>query len=295
MQNNASRYVPILSGLIISLSLSVLLINSYFFKFPGNNYFPEDTPLLALILFINYLGLIVFFGTNTRASNSGKELLYFFGVMCLIALATNAVQLTPFPPIDVYIVRFESKLNINMVRILEWTNTYPWFKYLLNVIYSSIHYQMSIIPLLIIATGRFYLLRDYYFLLLVTAIIGFAFYYFFPTTAPASIISSSLFSPEQIATGYKFNQIHSYINPTTNEGGLIALPSFHTVWALFCVYLLKEWIIPCIILLVINVLLITSCVLLGWHYPIDILGGFILAAGGYYLLSLTKSRPAKSQ
>jgi membrane-associated phospholipid phosphatase len=214
--------------------------------------------------------------------------------MCLIALATNAVQLTPFSPIDMYIVRFESKLNINMVRILEWTNTYPGFKDLLNVIYNSIHYQMSIIPLVIIVSGRFYLLREYYFLLLVTAIIGFAFYYFFPTTAPASIISSSLFSPEQTATGYKFNQIHNHINPTTKEGGLIALPSFHTIWAIFCVYLLKEWMIPCIILLVINVLLITSCVLLGWHYPIDILGGLILAAGGYYLLSLTKSKTAIS-
>ncbi|RUR17759.1 phosphatase PAP2 family protein [Legionella sp. km535] len=290
MQNNINRSIPLLVCLIIGLSFCVLLINHFLFKFPGNNFFPEGTPVLALILCINYLGLFVYFGAHSKASRSGKELLYFFFVMCLIALATNAVQLTPFSPIDIYIVQFESKLNINMVSILEWTNNYQWFKLMLTIIYSSIHYQMSIIPLLIIASGKFYLLRDYYFLLLVTVIIGFTFYYFFPTTAPASILSSSLFLPEQIATGYKFNQIHNHINPTTNEGGLIALPSFHTVWAIFCVYLLKEWMLPCAILLIINVLLIISCVLLGWHYPIDIFGGLILAAAGFYLLKLARDR-----
>lgn len=294
MRINKNLYLPLLSSLILSLSFCALLINYYGYNFPGNNYFPENTHLLALIILIIYLGLVLTFGKKSRESNSGKELLYFFAVMSLIAFATNAVQLTPFHPIDVHIVKLESKLNINMIGIVTWTNKYPLFKKILELIYDSLPYQMSIIPLLIIASGRFYLLREYYFLLLVSTLIGFLFYYFFPTTAPASMFSSPLFSSEQIATGFKFNQIHNHINPTTIEGGLIALPSFHTVWAILCVYLLKEWMIPFVILLTINIFLIGSCVLLGWHYPIDLLGGLLLAGFSYYLLIVAQSKSSNS-
>ncbi len=37
---------------------------------------------------------------------------------------------------------------------------------LMNIIYGSLIYQMSVLPLIIIALGRFSLMREYYFLLL---------------------------------------------------------------------------------------------------------------------------------
>ncbi|HBD9376085.1 TPA: phosphatase PAP2 family protein, partial [Legionella pneumophila] len=246
------------------------------------------TPVIACIILLNYIGMILVFGKNNRVTRSGLELINFFVVMSIIALATNAVQLTPFPPIDKQIIKLEAQLGINMVSILEWTNKYQFFKYLLAIIYDTLPYQMSILPLCVIVSGRFYILKDYYFLLLSTTLLGFTFYYFFPTTAPASEIQNSLFAPEQIATGLKFYQIHHYIQPTTIEGGLIALPSFHTIWAILCVYLIKDWFIPCLLLSIINVLLILSCVLLGWHYPVDILTAIILVGLSYYLLTLVK-------
>ncbi|HAU1272853.1 TPA: phosphatase PAP2 family protein, partial [Legionella pneumophila] len=255
---------------------------------PGNNYFPPNTPVIACIILLNYIGMILVFGKNNRVTRSGLELINFFVVMSIIALATNAVQLTPFSPIDKQIIKLEAQWGINMVSILEWTNKYQYFKYLLAIIYDTLPYQMSILPLCVIVSGRFYILKDYYFLLLFTTLLGFTFYYFFPTTAPASEIQNSLFTPEQIATGLKFHQIHHYIQPTTIEGGLIALPSFHTIWAILCIYLIKDWFIPCLLLSIINVLLILSCVLLGWHYPIDILAAIILVGLSYYLLTVIK-------
>lgn len=265
-----------LSGVILFLSIIAFAINQLIYQFPRNNFFPEDVALLTSTILIVNLGLVLLFGTGSRATRSGFELFYFFGIMVIITLATNAIQLTPFPTIDKQLLSLEEYFHINFPAILTWTNNHPIFKDLLGIIYDSLPYQMSILPLLIIATGRFYLLREYYFLLLFTTLIGFVFYYFFPTTAPASVINSPLFSSYQMATGLKFYQIHHYIVPTTNEGGLIALPSFHTIWALLCVYLLKEWVLPCILLLIINILLIASCVLLGWHYVIDVIAAVIL-------------------
>ncbi|CZG39892.1 TPA: phosphatase PAP2 family protein [Legionella pneumophila] len=288
MQVIPFRYFILLAGTIVSLSLVVLVINHFIYQFPGNNYFPPNTPVMACIILLNYIGLILFFGKKNRVTCSGLELINFFIVMSIIALATNAVQLTPYPPIDKQIIKLEAQLGINMISILEWTNKYQHFKYLLAIIYDTLPYQMSILPLCVIVSGRFYILKDYYFLLLCTTLMGFSYYYFFPTTAPASELQSSLFAPEQIATGFKFHQIHNHIHPTTIEGGLIALPSFHTIWAILCVYLIKDWFIPCLLLSIINVLLILSCVLLGWHYPIDILAAIILVGLSYYLLTVIK-------
>ncbi len=290
MRTQALYSLPFLSGLILFLSIIAFLVNHFIYQFPGNNFFPEDMPLLTSIILLINLGLILLFGKKSRASYAGLELFYFFVVMSIVALATNAVQLTPFPTIDKGIISFEEFFGIHMSSIMTWTNEHSNFKILLGIIYDSLPYQMSILPLIIIAAGRFYLIKEYYFLLLFTTLLGFSFYYFFPTTAPASMINSPFFSPAQIATGLKFNQIHHHITPTTNEGGLIALPSFHTIWALLGVYLLKEWTVPCVLLLIINCFLIASCVLLGWHYVIDIIAAIILVAISYYFLTFYKAR-----
>ncbi len=284
MRRILSPSIVLLSGLILALSFVVFLVNSLFYHFPGNNYFPENVLLFVLFIILLNLGLRLCFLKNSTPCLIGKEFFYFLGVMSLIALATNAVQLTPFPPIDAQIIALEAKSYIHMNAILIWTNTHPQFKSLLTIIYDSLPYQMSILPLLVIMTCRIHLLREYYFFLLCTTLIGFGFYYFFPTTAPASVIISPFFSIDQIATGLKFQQLHHYLNPTTNAGGLIALPSFHVIWAVLCVNLLKEWTIPCMALAIINMLLIISCVLLGWHYVSDVIGGGIVLLISYYIL-----------
>ncbi|KTD63432.1 hypothetical protein Lsan_1305 [Legionella santicrucis] len=285
----SSRPINILAGLMLFLSSIAFLINHYFFKYKGNNYFPEGIPFLATVLFLFNFGLMLYFKKGSKFRQIGRELLYLFGVMSLIALATNAVQLTPFPPIDPSIVDVENYLHFPMESVVAWTNNHPKFKYLLGVTYDSLTYQMSILPLFVIFTCHFHLVREYYFYLLCTTLIGFSFYYFFPTTAPASILNSSLFSISQIATGLKFEQIHHYIIPTTNDGGLIALPSFHAIWAILCVNLVRDWKILWIVLSVINLFLIASCVLLGWHYITDIIGSFIVLWISYYFFNQCKT------
>jgi hypothetical protein len=235
------------------------------------------------------LGLIVFFGKDSEANQYGLELLHLYGIMSLIAIASNAIQLTPFAPIDTQIMNFESHFHINIPSILEWTHTHSLVKKILSAAYDSLPYQMSILPLCVIMSGRFHLLREYYFLMLLTTLLGYTFYYFFPTTAPASVISSALFGPEQLATGLKFTQIHSHILPTTNQGGLIALPSFHVIWALLCIYLVKDWYYIRTGFVIINSALILSCILLGWHYPTDVIAGLFIVGFSYCCLNYCKN------
>ncbi len=282
--DSRSRYILYAASILLITSITGFCINWIQFHYPGNDYFPPNTPYIALCLILIHLGLRLYFSKFSMVVIQSQELIYFFLVMCLIALATNAAQYTPFSVIDPYIISLEQTYHIDMKAILLMTHNKPYLSLILQKIYDTLPYQMIYIPLALIVTKRFDYIREYYFLILVTAIIGFTCYYFFPTMAPASLIVSPYFSESQLATGLKFMQIHHHIPPTTLEGGLIALPSFHVIWAWLCQYSLKSWPIVFYLMLPINCLLILSCVLLGWHYLIDILGGVttILIAHGLY-------------
>lgn len=286
MHITRSRCTLYAAALLMVLSLLAMGVNFFYYRYPGNNYFPPHTPVIFLTLLLVYSGLSLQFGNSTRLTRllkKLKEVIFYLLVILILTFASNAVQYTPFPPIDEYIVFLETSMGINLVEWMAWTSAHPAFKAMLNFLYYNLLDQMIVFPLIIIAAGRYHLIREYYFFLLTSAIIGLTFYYFFPTTAPASVLESPYFNQFQQATGLKFWEIHHHIKPSTLEGGLIALPSFHVIWAWFCLYMLREWRILFYIFAPINFFLSLSCVLLGWHYPIDLLGSVIVILITHFL------------
>lgn len=267
----------LVSALIVSLiSLAAFAVNHYFFQFPGNDYFPAWAWIPGIYLFCAWLLIGMALDFDHYFVQVVQNIALLYCTFALIAILTTAIQYTPFYPIDGLLIVWEQKLGINMAGIVQWTAQHPGFKFLLISSYDSIALQMSILPFALCFFGFTDKLREYYCLMLISAIIGFLFYYFFPTTAPASQIISPHFSAEQLDTGLKFRQIHSHIQPTTLEGGMIALPSFHVIWAWLCVYLARVWRPLLFLFVPLNILLALSCVLLGWHYPVDLFGSFIV-------------------
>ncbi|WED44417.1 phosphatase PAP2 family protein [Legionella cardiaca] len=285
MQRNTQTCSLFAALVLCLLALIALYINTSVFKYPGNNYFPPDVFLIAVLLFLALIGSYLQFGRGSIAVKITKELIYYFLVMSVIALATNAIQYTPFAPIDNQLIELENSLHINVNSIVAWTVSHSWLTTLLVHIYDSLPYQMSILPVVTIFMRKFFYMREYYCLLLISALIGFALYYFYPTVAPASVINSPLFTPEQYATGIKFKEIHQHLPPSTMEGGMIAFPSFHAIWAWLCLYLVRWSRLLFYLFLPINLLLIASCVLLGWHYPLDLVGSGLVLLLTYSLCS----------
>ncbi|MCA0403664.1 MAG: phosphatase PAP2 family protein [Proteobacteria bacterium] len=281
--NKQNKLIFISSFLLIFLSLIALFINSFFIKFSGNNYFPPGFWGIGLILTLILSGLFLIFEKNSYYYQTGQEFFYFFIVYSIIALATNAVQFTPFRPVDLSLIKIDSYLGIHLASLMSKTANYPRFKTILEFSYLSLAYQMAYLPILFIVLQKIAHLREYYCLLFLTAILGFSLYYFFPTMGPASFIKSNLFTEEQFATGLKFTEIHSFHIPSTSEGGLIALPSFHAIWAFLCILLTRSIPILFYISLILNSLLISSCVLLGWHYFIDIVAAAIILSLAYFI------------
>ena len=274
-QSTAFFFPAILFAL---LSLIAIAVNYYIQQYPGNNYLQVNFVLLGSDLLLIYVGAVFLQGRDGVLARIIKEVTYFLMVLALGCLATTAVQFTPFPTIDQHILAVESFFYVDTHALMIWASTKPLLKTVLEIAYVSLTYQMICIPLVIILAGRIDLIREHYFLILISALIGFVFYYFFPTTAPASVINSIFFNESQRATYLKFFQIHHYIQPTTMDGGMIALPSFHVIWAWLCLRLVREWKVAFGLLLLINVTMVASCVLLGWHYCLDVLGSVVVIA-----------------
>ncbi|MBA2710275.1 MAG: phosphatase PAP2 family protein [Tatlockia sp.] len=294
-----SRYFNLLiSVLICLLSVIALIVNYFGFQFSGNDYFPPGSCVIAAILIITWLGTYLLFDINHACFKIMREMVYFFLLFALIAFATNAVQLTPFEPIDIFLIKLDRSFGIESEAIIAWLSNKNWLKSVLGLSYDSLPMQMAYLPLILIVARKFNYLREFYSLLLITTLFGFVFYYFWPTLGPASAIGSPYFTTYQYATGIKFTEIHNHIQPTTAEGGMIAMPSFHTIWALLCLRLSRCFSIIFFLLLPLNLLLILSCVLLGWHYFIDLIGSMVVlvAAYGVYRffvapLTLIKPKP----
>jgi len=265
------------------LSSLALTINVSFYRYPGNNYFPPNTPEISCLLILIYIGACLHSGKSSRLAYTIREIIIFFLIMCVLAIATNAAQYTPFNPIDSHILAWQTHIPFTTEDLLIWNHAHPFIKMCMEVIYDSLTYQMTYLPLFVIMMGHFKRIKEYYFLLLVTGIIGYSIYYFFPTTAPASVIDSAYFNDMQRATGLKFSQIHQYIPPTTLEGGLIAFPSLHVIWAYLCVILVRDWPVLYRILFIINLILAASCVILGWHYVLDVAGSVLVILIGQAL------------
>lgn len=257
-------------------------LNAMLFHYPGNYYYPKEAPFVLGALCLIYFGICIQCGKQSGAAKKIREVLYLFLSMALIIIGCMAIQYTPFPPIDASIVQSSEWMNIDLAKIIHWSKTHPRLYDSLEVFYESIVFQMVYLPLILIIFGYFKRLHEYYFLLLTTAFIGYVFYYFFPTTAPASMIESPYFTEAQRATGLKFNQIHAYIQPSTLEGGMVAFPSFHVIWAWLCAFLVRDWRLAFGLILILNTVVTFSCVLLGWHYIPDIFASIAVLSIAHY-------------
>ena len=259
---------------ILLASILIRGINSHYFHFTGNDYIYAHS-FFSVILYclINIMGCYLLEEFN-RFTSIFVDILLIIITYLIVAFATNAIQLTPFLPIDDYILKFEF---LKLENTVDFFNHHHFTRDILIFLYNSLGTMMYILPLSLALIRRRQEIHNFCRYILVGVLIGFTFYFFFPSCGPASIFSSHLFMQEQHANHIKFWEIHQGIQPTTINGGLIALPSFHVIWAWACCRVAKTvhafMYYP---LLIWFILVSLSCFVLGWHYSIDILTSLII-------------------
>lgn len=203
--------------------------------------------------------------------------LYFFIVLVTASL-TDMVQLTPFHPIDFTLVKIDQALGFSQTAWLNWTYAHPFIGNLVNTCYGLMSIQLIVVPLVLALMMQKRAIRVLFISLLISFVIGTTIYYFLPTMAPASMFYDPHFALQQHDTFIKFYEIHHYLTVTTSEGGLIAFPSFHVVWAVLLAYAFRHKKYLFGPMIVFNAIIILSTIMLGWHYLTDVISGVALAA-----------------
>ena len=266
-----------LNGAAFAVAFALIAINAVFFRYTGIAYFSwVFWPLVALLFPVAAVGL--------RLREPYPDLSFLFVAMALYGAAMVAeavfatgIQYTPFPPIDAALGRWDAALGFNVTALLPWTYAHPRLARFLWRCYDSLQYQLLLVPVLACCLRDRRRMKRFMHAFIYSFFLGDLFYYFFPSSGPATIYQSPYFDPVQRLTHVKFYNVHHFLAVTTRAGGLIAFPSFHVVWGVLLTFLARGRRWTCYPVLVLNVLMIASTLLLGWHFLVDVISGVALA------------------
>lgn len=259
------------SALFVLATVSIGL-NHYYWQYSSVNYITDGMgDVFAFLLFCT-AGAYFAKGRESALTQCLLYVLIYHCMTALVMYSTNGVQLTPFKPIDVSLLRVDRYLHYDTCAILDFIAKHLWIRTLLVKAYNFIDAELFFLPVYLLYMRQFYTVKQFFYLLLSTAFIGYMVYFFFPTMAPASVLKDAYFLGEEYNTGLKFYMIHHHMPANSIAGGLISMPSFHIIWTLICQY--AAWPLRWLwyILLPLNILVILAALFLGWHYLVDFFG-----------------------
>ncbi len=235
------RWLTGLLLLALALAFLPLGVNAAFFHYTFISYFPREfAPLLCVALQFAYFDRCHAFVSPRTSFLLRNGALYGLAMIALAAFVTG-IQVTPFPPIDRDLLRWDRALGFDTAAALRWIAARPGLRGFLNACYASTDAQLALAPLIAGFAFDSRRMRVYLYAIVYSFLAGGLFYYFFPSSGPATVVPSPDFLWIQRATAMKFGQVHRFQPVTTMQGGMIAFPSFHVAWSLQLAYAALPW------------------------------------------------------
>lgn len=281
------RWLSCLLLLSFALALLFFLINIAAFHYTGISYFPrESTPLICLALQFAYFDRI-YSHVSPRTGFIIRSAAFYGLANIALAFFVSGLQFTPFPPIDAALQRWDQALHFDTAAVIAWTAAHPLLRRFLDLCYESTDVQVALAPL---AAGFAFdrkRMRVYLYAFVYAFLLGGLFYYLFPSSGPATVYQSPHFAYVQQLTSAKFFWVHHRLPVTTMWGGMIAFPSFHVMWAVITTYAALPYRKLFWGIAALNILVVLSTLLLGWHYLVDVPSGILLGALALYAGEVT--------
>lgn len=290
----------LLAGFVVALGLYA--INHWGFRYEsvslfintsgGNLIFDGVILILCVIMFT--------YGIHIQ-HESPRGATFIWGLASIVITALNnvifinGIALTPFHPIDKLLLNADLTLGINTLAILNWMHHEPMIREIMWFTYEALVIELFTVPLLLAALNARLELRVFLNAILLSSFIGGFIYYIFPTIAPAGMLHSPYFIQDQQNVGLHFYQLHHHLKITALNGGLIAFPSFHVIWAILLTVSTYRYKILFYPLVLFNGLLVISTVVLGWHYSVDVAGGAVIAIMSIWFAKWCEKPPVISQ
>lgn len=265
----------------------ILLINIFWISFSPLKIYYDREASLALFIFLSVLFFFyVFYKVFQFAPRIilFLESLLFILVFILLLLVFCFLMATlNYPFVDSTLVFIDSIFKINSSAIVLWFRTHESLTYIFSYIYKTYFYQIPFIIVYFSIRGDALALQRFVMQFIIALILTIIISGFLPALGPYVWYNYPP-SPTLAAALTQLLELREGILDFSQKNGIVSLPSFHTVAALLYIYTFRnESKVIFISILILNILMIFSCIPIGEHYFTDILGAiptFLVAIWG---------------
>jgi len=265
---------------VLFLGIGLHLTHHYPFDW---HYFLKITPLFILFIFI--------YGVGRWGENPGACCLARTLSLCLFAslsttVALHVLPLSPFPLIDHTLSKTDQTLGFNTGLFADAIKQYhPVLNYYSYQAYQSliwlIYFSIFILPWA--STRDHPKDREIALLFSISFFLGAFICFFLPAIGPMASYSYWLDSTQNTLLKnidllrYKGASSHLFL------GSDISFPSFHTILAIFCAWVWRDFKLIFWPVFILSLAIIFSTLSTGWHYLSDVLSGVLVSFICIYL------------
>lgn len=260
-----------LLSIILILSSFSQLINEIFYRFPHSHQI-----FTASYLKIFLLMSVIRTAIKTIHPQMSLFLLFTSYILLLLSLSnfvTNGIIITPFNLIDSQLQHIDQTLHFNSLKFISSIQHFSLLNMLSWRIYFSLIIFFFMTPLILFLMKHeqeAYSLLNH---LLLSVLLAGLFYYFFPSTGPATLSQSTLYTQLQHSIYYSFQAIHASLKIIHHNYPFLSAPSIHTIWALLIAYACRKILYLNEIIFIWTTLVILTTLTTGWHFLTDVLLG----------------------
>lgn len=193
---------------------------------------------------------------------------------------------------DLNFARLDNMLGVNVPAIAAWTDRHRLAQ-LLNDTYPLLVYYL--LPAAVFAPalfGRWVAAREFLIANVIAMVIGLTAFAFLPAVGPWY----GYHLPPRPGQAFCQSELLLMRTPglyIAREAGVVCFPSFHVIWAIFCARALWTFRFIRIPVCIFAGLIVLSTLTTGWHYFVDVLGAFAVAAISIALASRIVSRQSQ--
>jgi len=275
----------------ISMAITCAAVVSFSFlgsRFTGVRF--EDganVPLGYFICLAAPLTLVAYWQARQRLDmrEGALALMWAVTVLFSVLLAVDVCGRADMPLQDANLVRIDQALGVNVPALAQWAVHHALGR-AINATYSLL--VSFLLPLAILAPalfGRWIAARELVAGNLVATIIGFAAFAAFPAIGPWYGYHLPPPGPGQAACQAELLLLRAPGAFSPHTAGIVCFPSFHVVWAMLCARALSTFRLLRIPVTLFAGVIVLSTLTTGWHYFVDVLGGFGVASISMWIAS----------
>lgn len=254
----------------------ILFINIWWISFsPLKIYYDRETFFAVFIILSIFFFFYMFFKVSRQAPRMAlffESLLLILIFILLLLVFCFLMATLKYPFVDSTLVFTDSIFGINSSAIVLWFRTHELLNYIFSSIYKTYFYQIPFIILYFSIRGNALVLQRFVMQFIIALILTIIISGFLPALGPY-VWYNYRPSPTLAAALAQLLQLREGILDFSQKNGIVSLPSFHTVAAFLYMYTFRsenKFLFSSIVIL--NVLMIFSCIPIGEHYFADILG-----------------------